>query len=449
MKLKIAEHLWNPLCAELLARQDVETAGLLFGEAVATLAGTVVAMRDAFALPESAYRIRRHDQLSLDPIALNRLMRPARERGESVFTIHTHPGAMAPWFSAADDAGDARLMPSLRCQIPGVPHGSLVLVNDGSVIARAFGESNVPVEVPLTVVGRVLSANDAPAHEEPWFSRQELALGARGQGQLRRLRVAVVGLGGIGSMVSLQLAHLGVGSLVLIDGDGVEPSNLSRIAGASKDDVGRTYKVDVAARYARSVGLVEQIETHREFLSGQHAPLLAGCDVILCCVDQHTPRALLNRLAYRFLIPVVDLGTAFRVDAGGKLIGDAGRVVVLGPGKPCLACWGHLDSHALRIETLSPEQRESEIAAGYIQGAMEAQPSVVAFNTMVAGAGVAEVLRLSTAFAGTESPPLRLAFSFADGTVRRNTVVRNERCAICGSDAAAADNEEAPFSATG
>jgi hypothetical protein len=96
-----------------------------------------------------------------------------------------------------------------------------------------------------------------------------------------------------------------------------------------------------------------------------------------------------------------------------------------------LARWGHLDAQALRIEALSIEEREDEMRIGYIEGAFESQPSVIAFNTLVAGAGVVELLRLVTAFAGAETPPLRLAFSFSEGTVRRNTVARNQQCGIC------------------
>lgn len=435
MKLRVSETSWSLLCEQLLARKDVESAGLLLGEATQTPAGTIIAVRESFALPEAAYRIRRRDQLSLDPVALNRLTRGARDRAWSVFTIHTHPGATEPWFSAADDAGDARLMPSMRCQIPDTPHGSIVLVDDGTAIARAFDENAASEEIRLQIVGRTLtSASPTVLPGEPWFARQELALGARGQGQLRGLRVGIVGLGGIGSLVSLQLAHLGVGELVLLDGDVVDASNLSRIAGATKEDVGRTRKVDVAARYAESVGLVQRVERHPEFIEPTHAPLLAGCDVIVSCVDRQTPRAMLNRLAYRHLVPVIDLGTAFRVDATGTIVGDAGRVVVVGPGRPCLGCWGHLDPHALRIEALSPAERDSEIREGYIEGAVEAQPSVVAFNAFVAGAGVVELLRLATAFGGVESPPLRLAFSFAAGTVRRNTLACDRRCEICGRE---------------
>jgi hypothetical protein len=437
MKLRIAESRWVSLSQQLLARNDVESAGVLLGEPVATPAGTVVVVREATVLPDDAYRIRRRDQLSIDPVALNRLTRPARDRGWSVFTIHTHPGASEPWFSAADDAGDSRLMPSLHSRIPGAPHGSIVLVENGRVAARVFDENAASGPVDLHVVGRTIAAATITDEaNEPWFARQTLALGARGQAALRRLRVAVIGLGGIGSVASLQLAHLGVGELVLIDGDLVEASNLSRIVGATKDDVGSSHKVDVAARYARALGFVRHVECHRAFLGTEHDPLLASCDVIMSCVDRQTPRAILNRVAYRSLLPVIDLGVVFRVDAQGTIIADAGRVVVVGPGRPCHACWGHLDPHALRIESLPDADREAEIRAGYIEGAEEPQPSVMAFNTFVAGAGVAELVRLATAFSGAASPPVRLAFSFTEGTVRRNTLSGDTRCSICGDDPA-------------
>jgi molybdopterin-synthase adenylyltransferase len=174
---------------------------------------------------------------------------------------------------------------------------------------------------------------------EPWFSRHSLTLGAHGQSRLRRLCVAVVGLGGIGSMVSLQLAHLGVGTLILLDGDLVAASYLSRVAGATKDDVGQTYKVNVAARYAKAVDLVGQVEAHREFFSALHESLHGSCDIVASCVDRHTPRALLNRIAYRYLVPVIDLGTVFRVDPDSScIVSDAGRVVMLGPVRWIVQC---------------------------------------------------------------------------------------------------------------
>src|SRR5205823_4527065 len=140
--------------------------------------------------------------------------------------------------------------------------------------------------------------------------------------------------------------------------------------------------------------------------------IIEGCDIVVSCVDKHLPRALLNRLAYEKAIPMIDMGSAFRVDSGSRVVAGAGRVVIVGPGRPCLGCWGHIDPDRIRIESLSAADRASEAAAGYVEGADVPQPSVVAFNTMIAGAAVVELLRLVTGFAGTDDLPMRLSFDF-------------------------------------
>ena len=430
MKLRIEEAVWSALCEQLFLRRDVETAGLLFMEAVDITGGRIGIVREAFALPSTAYAIRRHDQLSIDPVALNRLTRAARDRNWGVFTIHTHPGATEAWFSQADDVGDSRLLPSFASRMPNAPHGSLVVVDNGDAVARAYYDG-VLSEVRLHIIGKTIDhARKSISPAEPWFARQELALGAHGQSRLRQLRVGIIGLGGVGSLVNLQLAHLGIGELLLIDGDTVEASNLSRIVGARRQDLGAP-KVAIAARYAQAIGF-SNVEALARDLGPDVEGLLAGCDVVISCVDRQTPRAVLNRMAYQYLVPVIDLGTAFRVNAGGIISGDAGRVVIVGPGRPCLSCWGHIDANALRVEALSDEDRTAQEREGYIDGATIAQPSVMAFNTLVAGAGMVELMRLITGFAGAQKAPLRLAVSFSEGTVKRNTLAASSQCSICG-----------------
>jgi proteasome lid subunit RPN8/RPN11 len=433
MKLRIQHTTWERLKASLLANQELETAAVLLAEPMGTAEQPVLVVREALLVPEKAYLLRKADQISIDPVAMNRMTRPARDRNWSVITLHTHPGASEPWFSQADDAGDSRLMPAFARMMSGAPHGSMVLIPDGRVVGRTFDQQGVGHPLSVIVVGEAVRRVDTPRLDsDQCFSRQELALGKWGQAQLQNARVGVIGLGGIGSQVALQLAHLGVGSLVLIDGDLVEASNLSRLAGACPADIGAVSKAEVAGRYARTLGLVGQIECHDAFFSPEHADLATSCDLIISCVDRQTPRALLNRLAYQTLLPVIDLGTAFRVDGSGRMTGAAGRVVVLGPGRPCLACWGHLDADRLRNEALSTREREEEIREGYIDGADEPQPSVIAFNTMVAGAGVVEALRLLTSFTSGGDGPLRLAFSFMEGTVKRNALFPTPGCRICG-----------------
>lgn len=64
------------------------------------------------------------------------------------------------------------------------------------------------------------------------YDRQVRAFGPEGQAVLERMSVAIVGLGGTGSIVAQQLAHLGGGRLLLIDHDEFDMSNLNRLQGA-------------------------------------------------------------------------------------------------------------------------------------------------------------------------------------------------------------------------
>lgn len=440
MRIRIEETMWAALSAHLLERTDVETAAILLAEPITGAGRAVLAVRSWMPVPEDGYLIRRGDQIRIDPVAINRLVRPARERGLTVLTAHSHPMALAAWFSHADDQGDARLLPSFARLVEGVPHGSLVVARSGAVAARVLVDGGL-VDAQLHAVGRTvrtLTATGGNVGGDDRFARQVLALGADGQRALRSLRVGVVGLGGVGSVVCAQLAHLGIGEIIVVDGDRVEASNVSRVLGVQGTDAGKVHKTEVARRYVEQTGMPVNVGVVDKYLERRDdARRLADCDVVFCCVDRHTPRALLNRLAYEAFVPVVDMGSGFRVDLSGRVVGAAGRVVVVGPGRPCLACWGHLDPDALRVEALPAHERAALAAEGYVTGAEVPQPSVMPFNTMIAGAAVIELLRLATAFAGADEPPQRLAFQFAEGTVRRNGLAVSAECQTCGRRRAA------------
>lgn len=79
--------------------------------------------------------------------------------------------------------------------------------------------------------------------------RRQSFLGADSEIVLGRSKAALVGLGGGGSHVAQQLAHIGLGSFLPIDPDFIEDTNLNRLVGATMEDVKvRTAKVDIAER---------------------------------------------------------------------------------------------------------------------------------------------------------------------------------------------------------
>jgi len=158
----------------------------------------------------------------------------------------------------------------------------------------------------------------------------------------------IVGLGGGGSHVVQQLAHIGIGAYVTADPDIVEETNLNRLVGAIATDVDNaTPKVDVATRLIRAVNPAANVIPIP--LRWQEKPeSFRDCDVIFGCVDGYVERDELERMARRFLIPYVDIGMDVHKLGTRYLI--SGQVAISIPGEPCLWCMGLLTEELLTQE---------------------------------------------------------------------------------------------------
>ena len=77
------------------------------------------------------------------------------------------------------------------------------------------------------------------------FSRTELLIGKEGIEKLQNAKVAIFGIGGVGSFVVEGLARAGIGNFILIDDDKICLTNLNRQRIASRKTIGK-YKVEVA-----------------------------------------------------------------------------------------------------------------------------------------------------------------------------------------------------------
>lgn len=198
-------------------------------------------------------------------------------------------------------------------------------------------------------------------------------LGEGSERNLRNAKVGIVGLGGGGSHVVQQLAHIGVARFVLVDPDIIEESNLNRLVGGTLDDVSNgALKILIAERVIRQVVFDPQIDAFSKPWQ-EVADALKDCDVIIGGIDSVIAKDDLDRFCRRFLIPYIDMGMDVHEVAGRFLI--AGQVVLTTPGMPCLRCMGIVTD-----ESLATEARNYGAAGG--------KPQVVWPNGVLASTAV-------------------------------------------------------------
>jgi tRNA A37 threonylcarbamoyladenosine dehydratase len=150
-------------------------------------------------------------------------------------------------------------------------------------------------------------------------SRLRRVLGDEGLARLDAACVMVVGVGGVGSNCAEALVRGGVGSLVFVDGDAVQASNINRQAIAFVDTVGRR-KVEVMAAMARAINPDVRVETRDEFVlpEGVEA-LFAGLprrpDYVVDAIDTVSSKLALALYAQREGVPLVaSMGGANKAD---------------------------------------------------------------------------------------------------------------------------------------
>lgn len=265
------------------------------------------------------------------------------------------------------------------------------------------------------------------------YDRQVRAFGEPAQQRFAGLTVAVVGVGGVGSLVVQSLAQLGVGRLLLVDPDTVATTNLNRLAGATTADV-TVEKVRVAERVATSANSDVTVRVVcGSVLDDDVWRRLRAADVVVGAVDGHAPRWVLNRLAVQYARCYVDVGVALQPDPVSGALDASGHVAVVRPNGPCLLCLSGYDPRAVAGE-LQPELAAARRAAGYrVDVPDEPTPSVVFLNQVVAGHAVAEVVNWVV--------PWRPAVPYLliDLAAGSTTPMRGERhpeCGACGPGSA-------------
>jgi adenylyltransferase/sulfurtransferase len=239
---------------------------------------------------------------------------------------------------------------------------------------------------------------------DEFYSRQLILkeLGRKGQKKLAGSKVAVVGLGGLGTVSSLYLALAGVGHLRLIDQDIVELRNLHRQILYTPEDLDYP-KVEVAAKRLGKQNPLVKIEPIPENLNSNNAEkLLSGVDCVVDGLDNMRTRYLVNRACAKLKVPYVF----------GAAIGIEGNVSVFSPPEtPCLEC-------------VFPNVDDSDLMACDVRGVLGAAPGVI--GAMQALEAVKVVTGMGSALKGK-----LMICDFGDMYFAVIDVLRKEGCPVC------------------
>jgi len=247
------------------------------------------------------------------------------------------------------------------------------------------------------------------AHE--FYLRQTVLteLGVEGQDRLRRSKVAVIGLGGLGSASTLYLALAGVGYLRLLDQDTVEMNNLHRQILFTLRDL-KYPKVEAAAERIRETNPEIKVDSRPENLREDNVDeIVRGMDCVVDGLDNMRTRYIVSRACVRNNVPFIF----------GGAIGFEGNISVFHPPEtPCLEC-------------VLPNLNDQNMPTCDVRGVLGATPGIVgtiqAMEAVKLLAGIGETLKNKL-----------LVCDFKDMYIAAVEIFRRPDCTVCGDQASKA-----------
>ncbi|EIJ80118.1 UBA/THIF-type NAD/FAD binding protein [Bacillus methanolicus PB1] len=361
-----------------------------------------VCIHKIYPVPYDACSVRREDRVTWSTEILHGILPEAQRKKLVILKIHSHPTGLAR-FSSYDDESDQELFKGLsgwlNTDFPGI---SAIMLQDGRMIARVVnGEGLFNDVVSISVGGPDLKFWQTESLESrgipDFMIRTAQAFGQGTTELLSRLSIGVVGVSGTGSPVVEMLFRLGVGELVLVDGDIVEEKNVNRIYNSTMSDaLEARLKVDLLAAAIHRTGLpTKVVPIPKDLFHPEVVRRLAQCDVIFGCMDSVDGRDLLNRLCTFYSIPYFDLGVFLDADGQGGVDQVCGTVHYLQPDGSSLFSRGVYTEEELRASALrrtDPEQYREQVDSKYIRGVQVDRPAVISVNTLVASLAVNDFL---------------------------------------------------------
>jgi molybdopterin/thiamine biosynthesis adenylyltransferase len=378
----------------------------------------------------------------------------AQRDGLAHLAVHVHGGpANEVGFSPEDLRSHERGYPALLDLLKGRPVGALVFTEAavaGDIWSPGGRRAAVSHLVVVSARQRTLRPRPLPVSvADPRYDRQARLFGDAGQDVLRAMRVAIIGVGGMGMLLVEYLSKLGVGTLVLIDPDRVDETNLPRLPDVGLDDAVRVFdshrwprwlrrigarfaarKVDLAARLARRANPTVTVERiFGDVREPAIAARLRDCDYLFLAANSDQARLIFNAIVHQYLIPGVQLGAKVQVDpADGRVIAVHSIVRTVTPDRGCLWCNEVISPTRLAEESAAPAQRRRQ---RYVDDPEVAAPSVITLNATAASMAANDFLFTVTGLTSADAEAGYTRMHPIERTVVVEEPRRDEGCPEC------------------
>ncbi len=271
--------------------------------------------------------------------------------------------------------------------------------NDGMATKLNKGDS-------IYILPAVAGGSELKNEDLQRYSRQIMLdeIGFVGLEKLRKAKVCVVGVGGIGNPVVTQLTAMGIGKLKIVDRDIIEISNLHRQHLYTENDIGKV-KVEAAKERLKQINSNVEIEALPNSVTKYTAEnIVKGFDIVVDALDSIDARYALNDACIKLNIPLIYAGA----------LGMLGSICTIIPNKSaCLRC-------------IFPALAEDDMPTCSTEGV---HPSIL---YLVGGIQVSEVVKIIVG----EKPTLEnklLYIDLNDLSLEKVRVFRQDECPSCGT----------------
>ncbi|MBM3910154.1 MAG: ThiF family adenylyltransferase [Thaumarchaeota archaeon] len=433
-KIIVEENIWEKMKDHLLS-DNSEHLAFFFATTVKQDNDVTFLIRDVKLISDDDFEAEGFSmRLKLD--ALLSVTNEARKRNMALIEIHSHPFSTTKvWFSNTDMNGFKEFVPYILDDIQGKPYAALVLGQKS--VAGLCWQTNEGKSIDKIIIHGKRMSLIVPNMQEltgkdhiyySKFDRQVSAFGTSGQIKIKQLKVAIVGLGGIGSHIVQQLAYLGVRDFVIIDFDKVTKNNLNRLVGANIDSITKP-KSEVIRNMIKVICKDDDVAiefVNKETRDKEAIKALKKADFIFGCVDNDGARVILNEISKAYMIPFLDCATGININ--DKKIADiGGRAVFVKPGGPCLNCANELSVNEATHYLQTEKEQESNRREGYVGGFDVPSPSVISLNGLIASAAITEFLAYVTGFRSSKT---YLAYDAMEQRLREVIITKDPNC-IC------------------